>query len=123
MIPALFAIGGIAVMWKRRDDERAAFAIAVITALLTTPILWLHYLVLASARAARALRASPRLAVVCPAHPLVDADIGAARARLANVARARGYGGSVGRRPLIAFGRATSTRLAPSAVETGQVCA
>lgn len=46
MVPGLFALGGVVVMWLRRGDDRAAFATAVITALLTTPILWLHYLVL-----------------------------------------------------------------------------
>jgi alpha-1,2-mannosyltransferase len=39
-------LGGTLAIIRARRDERRSFALAVIVALLATPILWLHYLVL-----------------------------------------------------------------------------
>jgi hypothetical protein len=43
------AIGCAALAYRVRGSERRAFAVATVAALLLTPILWLHYLVLLAA--------------------------------------------------------------------------
>jgi hypothetical protein len=41
-----FALIGLCVVLGRREDDRRAFAAAVLAALASTPILWQHYLML-----------------------------------------------------------------------------
>jgi hypothetical protein len=45
-VVAVVAVGGTLAIIRARRDERRSFAVAVTVALLATPILWLHYLVL-----------------------------------------------------------------------------
>jgi hypothetical protein len=42
----LIALVGVAAIVAVRDDDRAALTVAVAVALLATPILWMHYLIL-----------------------------------------------------------------------------
>jgi alpha-1,2-mannosyltransferase len=45
LVIAVSGIAAIAVLARRGDGGRSAFAISVVVALLATPILWLHYLI------------------------------------------------------------------------------
>jgi hypothetical protein len=43
---AVVALVGVSVIFRARADDRRSFALALTVALVATPILWLHYLVL-----------------------------------------------------------------------------
>lgn len=45
LVIAVSGIAAIAVLARRRDGGRSAFAASVVVALVATPILWLHYLI------------------------------------------------------------------------------
>jgi alpha-1,2-mannosyltransferase len=49
----LVSLAGAVAIWVVRGDESRAFVVAIAVALLATPILWLHYLVLLAAVAGR----------------------------------------------------------------------
>jgi hypothetical protein len=46
VVLSLLAVLAIALAARGRDGDRRAFAVAVVASLATTPILWLHYLLL-----------------------------------------------------------------------------
>ena len=46
LVAVLVALAGIAGIVVVRNDDRAALTLAVVVALLATPILWMHYLIL-----------------------------------------------------------------------------
>jgi hypothetical protein len=46
VVLSLTAVAGIAVAARRPDGDRRALAVAVITSLVATPLIWLHYLLL-----------------------------------------------------------------------------
>jgi hypothetical protein len=46
LVLALFVVAGVALAARGEDGDRRAFAVAVLGAIVATPVLWLHYLLL-----------------------------------------------------------------------------